>query len=82
MMIPKRIFHYIKYESLLIKPSSDELAIYNFFESGFSLKLPANSTFQLYITNKLMNLDIHYQTFYQAKTPVVGFSLHRLLEYE
>ena len=53
---------------------------YNFYAIGLKQKLPAGMSFEVYATNKIMNLDAHYQTFYQLKQPVFGFSIRRLKE--
>lgn len=78
----KQLFIFINYEGIFIGSEKTESHFYNFYEVGFSYALPLETKFHIYTTNKIMNLDVHYQTFYQSNLPVFGFSIRRLLSYE
>ena len=77
--IIKKLYGKVNMESNLIytRSSTD---FYNFYTIGLKQKLPAGMSFEVYATNKIMNLDAHYQTFYQSEQPVFGFSIRRLKE--
>ncbi len=66
-------------EALLLKATREQAFLYHFYQLGLKLSLSELLDFKLYFTNKLMNLDVHYQTFYQSESPVLGFSFHRLI---
>jgi len=74
----KDLFYFIDLESNLINESFRVNGFYLFYRTGIKLKLPGELNFQLYGTNKLMNLDVHYQTFYQTNVPLFGFTISRL----
>jgi len=79
----KSIYTKVDLETNAIFSQQHSDHLYFFGEVGLGLELPGQINFEVYITNKLMNLDVHFQTFYQNKTPVLGFSIIRqVLSYQ
>jgi hypothetical protein len=72
------IFCTLDYEGNYIFAEKSPNATYNFYTTGLRCKLPAEINFDFYFTNKVMNLDVQYQTFYQSIQPLLGFSLRKL----
>ncbi|MFN0215672.1 MAG: hypothetical protein ACKVT2_15550 [Saprospiraceae bacterium] len=46
--------------------------LYPFYCTGFSIKLNDDACINLFATNKTMNLDVHYNTFYLTEKPYGG----------
>jgi hypothetical protein len=68
-------------ESNFIHANNAENALYAFYRGSLDYQLPGKITLQLYLTNKVTNLDAHFQTFYQSSRPIFGFSITRLGNY-
>ena len=63
-----------------ILPESQETALYAFYKTGTRLDFFPTFDIDVFITNQLMNLDLHYQTYYQSRQSIFGFSFTRLLD--
>ncbi len=74
----QNLFYKIDFEGNLIASKRHSSALYTFYSTGFKYKMPGAIFFELYISNKVMNLDVQYQTFYQTQQPIFGFSIKRL----
>jgi hypothetical protein len=74
----RKLFFHVDFESNLIQSKKQENILYTFYKTGLKFELPAEIHFEMYVTNKLMNLDVHYQTFYQSLRPIFGFSIKRM----
>lgn len=74
----QNLFYKIDFEANLIASKFQSSGLYTFYSTGFKYRMPGEIFFELYISNKVMNLDVHYQTFYQAQQPIFGFSIKRL----
>jgi len=53
---------------------------YAFYELGFAYHLNKKIDATIFVTNKGMNLDVHYPTFYSYKNPYVGIKVIKRLE--
>lgn len=69
----------LSYEGNLILSDHHNVALYTFYTIGFKYQLPLDVSLEFYGTNKLMNLDAHFQTFYQSIQPLFGYSIRRLV---
>ncbi len=66
-------------ETNFIGAEDTDNAFYFFYKTGVVFKMPYDTRFETYITNKIMNLDIDYQSFYQSINPLFGFSVNRII---
>ena len=70
----KKLYAFFEYEGNYQLVDEARWVAYNFYKAGISL-MPANKlNMSAYATNKILNLDLHYQTFYQSEKPIFGFS--------
>ena len=61
----------------ILKPEDHKIFTYPFYDLGFSLHSKKEYGLYLGITNKGMNLDKHYPTYYLFKKPVVMLKLYK-----
>lgn len=64
-----------EHELLLLLPEKEPAFLYHFFRTGLSYKLTKNWIAEAYMSNSVMNLDAHYQTYYQARVPMFSFGI-------
>jgi len=53
--------------------------LYFFYECGLTYEPVKGLEAMVYLSNKVMNLDVHYQTFYQARRPLFSYGLRKRL---
>lgn len=70
---------YYNQEVNLIKASEEDAFTYYFYEFGLKFSPVEKFEIMLYLSNKVMNIDMSYQTFYQANAPMIGYSLRQTL---
>ncbi len=75
--IKKRFSVFLNYEGNCIRADESDFFFYNFFQGGLKYTLASKLTCSMFISNNIMNLDSHYQTFYQSRMPIIGFSVIR-----
>lgn len=66
-------------EWLAIFAQDEPAFLYTLYESGLVFEPVKGLDIMLYASNKVMNLDVHYQTFYQSRWPMFGYSLRKRL---
>lgn len=70
----KKLFFDIQIDANILKPFNESYTILAFYRTGLKLKIIDNSEVFVGVTNKTMNLDIHYPSFYNSKEilPVIN----------
>ncbi len=66
-----------EYDVNLIDPSGEDAFTYPFYKLGIAYEPVAGALAMLSLTNKTMNLDKHYPTFYLLDSPVVQLEVRR-----
>jgi hypothetical protein len=60
-------------ETLFLDSDEVDFFFYNFFNVGISYNGFKGFKLEGLVSNKIMNLDVGFQTFYQAATPFIGY---------
>lgn len=75
----KNLYHKLNIETISILrndlSSNSKKFTYFYYTSNLYLKLFKGFTVGLYVSNKQMNRDVHYMTYYQMKYPFFGIHL-------
>jgi len=66
-------------ETIGLLTSEESPFLYYFYESGLVFEPARGVEALVYLSNKVMNSDVHYQTFYQSKRPLFSFGLRKRL---
>lgn len=66
-------------EWLAILAQDEPAFLYTLYETGLVFQPVKGLDIMVYASNKVMNLDVHYQTFYQSQRPMFGYSLRKKL---
>jgi len=76
----KRLFIQADLDFNYMLAEGDAPFLYPFYTVGIGWEPAKNNTAMICITNKGMNLDMHYYTFYLYQYPYIGFLLKRSLD--
>ena len=75
----KRFFWMLDLETIGILAQEETPFLYYFYETGLVFEPVTGLEALVYLSNKVMNLDVHYQTYYQSKQPLFSFGLRKRL---
>lgn len=69
----------VNLETIGLLTTDDSPFLYYFYESGLVFEPAQGVEALVYLSNKVMNSDVHYQTFYQSKRPLFSFGFRKRL---
>lgn len=79
LTLHKKLLLMANMETVAIMAENQNPFVYYLYEVGLVFEPTTGVEALVYLTNKVMNLDVHYQTFYQSNNPLFSFGLRKRL---